>query len=259
MATDAEIEAAIEAFRTTPTGPYRTLWVLMQRALDAAASVRAEADAVEVERQNIIACIRSTTWGGTEEIVAMIRRRGMRKGADPQDDAPRKVDDMEIVRLVASIGLWRDQYPDSYTDKVLCSRTDDLFTPGHVYQARAVVAAAERKEVMVAVAPQPPAPAEGGTDVAGLVEELSRWPSGDREQAHRTMLRAAATLTAQAEDIAALEAALRPFAKEAERWPNQKRGDHFRPYDGEAGENMDFTVGDLRHARALSGKEPQQP
>lgn len=39
------------------------------------AEQQAYANGQEQERKDIIACIRSTTWSGTEEIVDMIRRR----------------------------------------------------------------------------------------------------------------------------------------------------------------------------------------
>ncbi len=38
------------------------------------------ARALDQERDNIVTCIRSTTWSGSEEIVAMIRSRRARKG-----------------------------------------------------------------------------------------------------------------------------------------------------------------------------------
>lgn len=43
---------------------------------------------IKQEREDIIACIRSATWGGTEEIVAMIRRRSpSQPGAQERPEA----------------------------------------------------------------------------------------------------------------------------------------------------------------------------
>ena len=79
---DAERERLAALLRRYADEPKYVLDVCVAAAAASALSLPAPGwdEELAAEQDAIIACIRSTTWGGSEEIVAMIRQRSMKKG-----------------------------------------------------------------------------------------------------------------------------------------------------------------------------------